>query len=84
MSVTCLVNRDLLESAEFKALVKIHEELREFTPPYEVLSNGDDVVVLETETRLLDFLHEKGKKGVSIQRYKGLGEMAPRSSGKRP
>jgi DNA gyrase subunit B len=77
MSVTCLVNRDLIESSEYKALVKIHEELREFTPPYEVLSNGDEVVVLETETRLLDFLHEKGKKGVSIQRYKGLGEMAP-------
>ena len=77
MSMACPVNRDLIESAEYKALVKIHEELREFTPPYEVISNGDDVVVLENETRLLDFLHEKGKKGVSIQRYKGLGEMAP-------
>jgi len=77
MSMTCPVNRDLIESAEYKALVKIHEELREFTPPYEVISNGDDVVLIENETRLLDFLHEKGKKGVSIQRYKGLGEMAP-------
>ncbi len=77
MSMTCGINRDLIESAEYKALVKIHEELREFTPPYEVISNGDDVVVIENETRLLDFLHEKGKKGVSIQRYKGLGEMAP-------
>jgi len=77
MSVTCRVNRDLLESSEYKALVKIHEELREFTPPYEVLSNGDEVVLIENESRLLDFLHEKGKKGVSIQRYKGLGEMAP-------
>jgi len=33
--------------------------------------------VVENETKLLDYLHEKGKKGVGIQRYKGLGEMAP-------
>ncbi len=76
MTVACRINRDLIESAEFKALVKASEELRDFTPPYEVLSDGETVVV-ENETKLLDFLHEKGKKGVNIQRYKGLGEMAP-------
>ena len=76
MSVTCRINRDLIESSEFKALIKIYEELKDFAPPFEVLSDGETFLI-ENETRLIDFLHDKGKKGVSIQRYKGLGEMAP-------
>jgi len=33
-------------------------------------------VTIENENKLLDYLFEKGKKGVTIQRYKGLGEMS--------
>jgi len=62
MSVTCRINRDLIESSEFKALIKIYEELKDFAPPFEVLSDG------ETSDRerdpLVDFLHDKGKKGL--------------------
>jgi DNA gyrase subunit B len=76
MTIEAKINRDLIESAEYKALSKIYEELRDFVPPFEVLSDGETIVV-ENETKLLDFLHEKGKKGANIQRYKGLGEMAP-------
>ena len=76
MSVICKVNWDLIDSIEYKALFKIFQELADFKAPFEVLSDGETVVV-DNETKLLDYLHEKGKKGVSIQRYKGLGEMAP-------
>jgi DNA gyrase subunit B len=76
MSITCKVNLDLVNSIEYKNLLKIFQELEEFRPPYEVLSDAETVTV-ENENKLLDYLHEKGKKGVSIQRYKGLGEMAP-------
>jgi DNA gyrase subunit B len=76
MTIQSKINRDLIESAEYKALAGIYEELRDFAAPFEVLSDGETVVV-ENETKLLDFLHEKGKKGANIQRYKGLGEMAP-------
>ncbi len=76
MSVTCKIDWDLINSAEYKALFKIYQDLVDFKGPYEVLSDGETVVV-ENETKLLDYLHEKGKKGVGIQRYKGLGEMAP-------
>jgi DNA gyrase subunit B len=34
-------------------------------------------VRIENEAKLLDYLYQKGKKGIDIQRYKGLGEMAP-------
>ena len=76
MTIQGKVNLALVDSVEYKNLYKISKELEEFRPPYEVLSNGDSVIV-ENENKLVDLLHEKGKKGVSIQRYKGLGEMTP-------
>ncbi|MGB7297122.1 MAG: DNA topoisomerase (ATP-hydrolyzing) subunit B [Candidatus Aminicenantales bacterium] len=76
MSIDCKVNLALVGSVEYKNLTKIYKELEDFRPPYEVLSNGESVVI-ENENKLVEYLHEKGKKGVSIQRYKGLGEMAP-------
>jgi len=76
MSVACKINLALIESVEYKNLAKIFQELEEFRPPFEVLSEAETVTV-ENELKLLDYLHERGKKGVTIQRYKGLGEMAP-------
>ena len=76
MAIACRINLALVESIEYKNLYRIIHELEEFRPPYEVLSNGDTTII-DNEIKLLDYLHEKGKKGVSIQRYKGLGEMAP-------
>jgi DNA gyrase subunit B len=76
MTLTGNVNLALVDSVEYKNLFKIQKELDEFRPPFEVISDGETVVI-ENEIKLLDYLHEKGKKGVTIQRYKGLGEMTP-------
>ncbi len=76
MAMACKVNLALIESAEYKNLYRITKELEEFRPPYEVISNGETVVI-ENENKLVDYLQERGKKGVTIQRYKGLGEMTP-------
>jgi DNA gyrase subunit B len=76
MNVSCKVNFDLITSAEYRNLFKIHKELESFRTPFQVLSDSEKVKV-ENEAKLLDFLFQKGKKGVVIQRYKGLGEMTP-------
>jgi len=70
---------DLVTSSEYKNLSKISQELEGMKGPYAVLTNGDGVEkeTLENENKLLDYLFEKGKKGINIQRYKGLGEMTP-------
>jgi DNA gyrase subunit B len=39
--------------------------------------NAETPVVLTTQDALLDHILELGRKGLSIQRYKGLGEMNP-------
>jgi DNA gyrase subunit B len=38
---------------------------------------GDREVTIESKRGVLEYLSEQGKKGLSIQRYKGLGEMNP-------
>ncbi len=77
MKITCKVNINLVKSVEYRNLYKIHLDLIGLDPPFTVLSNGDSVKI-DNEAKLLEYLFEKGKKGISIQRYKGLGEMAPK------
>ncbi|MBN2198834.1 MAG: DNA gyrase subunit B, partial [Candidatus Aminicenantes bacterium] len=76
MSINCRVDLALVDSPEYKHLFRLFKELESFRPPYEIIGNGESLTI-ENETRLVEYLHERGKKGVSIQRYKGLGEMTP-------
>lgn len=42
--------------------------------PYRAKTSGNEEVIENGEV-LIDFIEERGKKGISISRYKGLGEM---------
>jgi DNA gyrase subunit B len=74
--VSFTFNWELLRSPEFQKLVTLNRTLREFNGPFFL---GDDKAKLRIETKeeLFQHLMEKAKKGISIQRYKGLGEMNP-------
>lgn len=76
MNVSCKVNLDLIKSVEYQNLCKIHKDLDSCRPPFHVLSDSEKVKI-ENEARLLDYLYKNGKRGIVIQRYKGLGEMTP-------
>ena len=39
--------------------------------------NKDGTIRATSEEELLAFVNEKGKEGITVQRYKGLGEMNP-------
>ena len=79
MTAAGKIGMDLVTSAEYKNLYRITQELEDLKGPYAVLTNGDgaEKEILENENKLLDYLFERGKKGIAIQRYKGLGEMTP-------
>ncbi|MEJ2155310.1 MAG: DNA topoisomerase (ATP-hydrolyzing) subunit B [Desulfobacteraceae bacterium] len=47
-------------------------------PPFRVVTGDkEDGVAIDSVRELLDYMTEEGKKGIHIQRYKGLGEMNP-------
>jgi DNA gyrase subunit B len=68
------VGDDFVTSPEYKALYSAYDEIRELDRPPLVVVDGGETVVRDREELLGYFLGE-GKRGLSIQRYKGLGEM---------
>ncbi len=76
MKVSCRVNLGLIQSVEYRNLYKLHKELEAFKPPFQIIADSEKVKV-DNEAKLLDYLFQHGKKGIVIQRYKGLGEMTP-------
>ena len=50
---------------------------KEKKKPYKITSEEHDTRELNTLKECLDYVKEIAKKGLTIQRYKGLGEMNP-------
>jgi DNA gyrase subunit B len=66
-----------LASPEFRELKNLFAELRDLGhPPYNVTYNKEKRE-FGSSRELFDFILTIAKKGINIQRYKGLGEMNP-------
>jgi DNA gyrase subunit B len=75
---TIKIGWNLVSSPDYqKAIVLWNEILTENKPPFKVFDNGKESCSVESKEELLSHLLREGKKGLSIQRYKGLGEMNP-------
>ncbi|HEV7766513.1 MAG TPA: DNA topoisomerase (ATP-hydrolyzing) subunit B [Thermoanaerobaculia bacterium] len=74
---TFIINHELLGQYEFRQVVKSYEQLSAFgLPPYTV-KHGEDTTGYVTVDDLLEQIYKLAEKGLTIQRYKGLGEMNP-------
>jgi DNA gyrase subunit B len=68
---------DLLTSAEYRALATNQEGIEALRSAAFTLRKGGEESRHETIDEMLETLYAGAKKGLSVQRYKGLGEMNP-------
>jgi DNA gyrase subunit B len=88
-----VIDWNLVESAEYEELYAIEQDVRSLGPaPFFARELGrgtaavspDDPAIdtkkeseIEDAEALWDYIDQRGRKGVQLQRYKGLGEMNP-------
>ncbi len=72
------LDADLLKSAEARRLHALADDLkRSFAEPGRAFEKQKEVRPLTGPLVLFDTVMELGRRGVTVQRYKGLGEMNP-------
>ena len=72
-----VINTEFLSQYEFRQMAKAYEQLSAFgLPPYTV-RHGEETTSFQSVDALLEQIYKLAEKGLSIQRYKGLGEMNP-------
>ena len=71
------LDRSLLGSLDARRLHERHAHLAEVYDKTAKLKRKDKVDIVSGPRALLEAVYETGRKGVDLQRYKGLGEMNP-------
>ncbi len=76
-TVETTLDWEFLGSAEFSDIRAIARGLKDAGEPPFILKSGDNETDIASYDGIIDYILESGKKGLTIQRYKGLGEMNP-------
>jgi len=77
--VTTCMDSETFRSPQFTEIRALLEQVSILgEPPYrDVSEDVKNPVILESSKSLIDHILSVGKKGITVQRYKGLGEMNP-------
>jgi DNA gyrase subunit B len=71
-----LLDAELLDNPRFRELLSIEQDIRSIGPaPYVAAVENGQSAQLEDISALDTFIQDRGRRGVVLSRYKGLGEM---------
>ncbi|GFE78336.1 DNA gyrase subunit B [Steroidobacter agaridevorans] len=71
------IHREFFESAEYRSIADLGTTLAGLFKPGAYIAKNDSKQDVSGFKEAINWLLESGRKGQSIQRYKGLGEMNP-------
>jgi len=71
------LNPEFINSVMIQNIMKIYKPIKEYDHSPFVLRNNGESITVDSKHGLLQAVLEMAKKGMYIQRYKGLGEMNP-------
>jgi DNA gyrase subunit B len=72
-----VIDWELISSADYRRLLDLHRRVRDNDkPPFALSTNGSQISIANRK-ELLDHVMNMGKKLLTVQRFKGLGEMNP-------
>jgi DNA gyrase subunit B len=77
VSEVAALDQALLGSADARKLDEHAVTLQQVYPRPAILSRKDEETPIHGPVALFDAITDAGRKGISLQRYKGLGEMNP-------
>ena len=72
-----VIDWELATHVEFSKAVQLYGELQDLSQPPFVISENDNHTIVDSRPALLEHIMNSAKSGLTIQRYKGLGEMNP-------
>ncbi|MDD5009068.1 MAG: toprim domain-containing protein, partial [Syntrophorhabdaceae bacterium] len=71
------IDYELCSQGDYGESYKAFQEIRQFYDEEIRIGDGENGAETISAVELLNLVSEKGKEGINIQRYKGLGEMNP-------
>lgn len=72
-----LINKDLFSSSDYKKLTLLGKKLQDLLQDGAYIERGEKRKSVTSFSESVEWLMAEAKKGQTIQRYKGLGEMNP-------
>ncbi len=71
------IDGQLIASTDARRLDRMKDDLKSTYLKFGTLRRKDETVEVRSPSQLLEMIFAWGRKGISMQRYKGLGEMNP-------